>query len=40
LSNYDVTADGRRFLVKMPVQDVAAAPIHVLSNWVEASRHK
>lgn len=40
LSNYDVTADGRRFLLKVPVQDVTAAPIHVLSNWMAASRHK
>jgi hypothetical protein len=40
LSNYDVTADGRRFLLKMPVQDVTASPIHLLSNWVTAARHK
>jgi Tol biopolymer transport system component len=40
LSNYDVTADGRRFLVKVPVQDVTASPVHVLSNWVAALQHK
>jgi Tol biopolymer transport system component len=40
LSNYDVTADGRRFLLKIPVHDVTASPIHVVSKWTTASRHK
>ena len=33
LSNYDVTSDGQRFLVRVPVHDVASAPIHVVTNW-------
>jgi serine/threonine protein kinase/Tol biopolymer transport system component len=33
LSNYDVTLDGHRFLVKEPVHDVTSAPLLVLSNW-------
>jgi Tol biopolymer transport system component/predicted Ser/Thr protein kinase len=37
LSNYDVTADGRRFLLKMPVHDVTSSPIHVLTNWLDAA---
>jgi Tol biopolymer transport system component len=37
LSNYDVTADGRRFLVKVPVNDVTSAPVHVVSNWLTAA---
>ena len=38
LSNYDVTADGGRFLIKVPTHDVASTPIHVLSNWPNAKR--
>ncbi|MEN3336559.1 MAG: eukaryotic-like serine/threonine-protein kinase [Acidobacteriota bacterium] len=34
LSNYDVTADGQRFLVRVPVHDVTSAPIRVLTNWM------
>jgi len=37
-SNYDVTTDGQRFLVKIPVHDVASTPIHLLSNWLGAKR--
>jgi Tol biopolymer transport system component len=33
LSNYDVTIDGQRFLVRVPVHDVTSAPIHVLTSW-------
>ena len=33
MSNYDVTGDGRRFLIKQPVHDVTSAPLLVLSNW-------
>ena len=40
LSNYDVTADGRRFLLKVPVHDVTSSPIHVLSNWLSVSRDR
>jgi hypothetical protein len=38
LSNYDVTADGERFLVKVPTHDVTSTPIHILSNWPNARR--
>jgi serine/threonine protein kinase len=38
LSNYDVTADGQRFLFKIPDHDVTSTPIHVLSNWLAAKR--
>lgn len=34
LSSYDVTVDGRRFLVKLPVQDVTTTPIHVVTGWL------
>ena len=37
LSNYDVTSDGRRFLLKVPVHDVTSAPVHVVSNWLSAA---
>jgi len=33
MSNYNVTADGQRFLLKVPVRDVSSTPIHVLTNW-------
>jgi dipeptidyl aminopeptidase/acylaminoacyl peptidase len=33
LSNYDVTTDGRRFLIKQPVHDVTSAPLLAVSNW-------
>jgi len=38
LSNYDVTADGQRFLVKVPVRDVTSTPIHIVTNWLAASK--
>jgi len=38
LSNYDVTADGERFLIKVPTHDVTSTPIHILSNWPNARR--
>jgi eukaryotic-like serine/threonine-protein kinase len=38
LSNYDVTADGQRFLVKLPIHDVTSSPIHVVTNWTNAKR--
>ena len=38
LSNYDVTTDGQRFLVKVPIRDVTSTPIHLISNWLAASR--
>jgi hypothetical protein len=38
LSNYDVTADGQRFLLKVPVQDVTSTPIHVITNWLAMRR--
>jgi serine/threonine protein kinase len=36
LSSYDVTADGQRFLVKVPVRDVTSTPLHVLTGWLSA----
>ena len=38
LSNYDVTADGQRFLVKTPVHDLSSAPIHVITDWTALTR--
>jgi Tol biopolymer transport system component len=38
LSNYDVTADGQRFLFKLPVHDLTSAPVHVITNWQAESR--
>src|SRR5205814_9825893 len=34
MSNYNVTPDGQRFLLKVPVRDVSSTPIHVLTNWL------
>src|SRR4029450_11473981 len=31
LSNYDVTTDGQRFLLKVPVLDVTTTPSHVIT---------
>ena len=33
MSNYNVTPDGERFLLKVPVRSVSSTPIHVLTNW-------
>jgi hypothetical protein len=38
LSHYNVTPDGQRFLLKVPVRDVTSAPIHLLTNWLSAKR--
>ncbi len=38
LSSYDVSGDGSRFLMKVAVQDVTSAPLHVLANWLTARR--
>ncbi|HLL75094.1 MAG TPA: protein kinase [Pyrinomonadaceae bacterium] len=32
-SPYDVAADGRRFLVKVPAEETAPAPVTVVLNW-------
>ena len=32
---YDVTPDGQRFLVNIPLEWTSAAPITVLTNWTE-----
>jgi hypothetical protein len=32
-SNYDVAADGQRFLVHMRIEPAASAPITVVTNW-------
>ena len=39
MSNYNVTPDGQRFLLKVPVRDVSSTPIHILTDW-RAGRHK
>jgi Tol biopolymer transport system component/predicted Ser/Thr protein kinase len=36
MSNYNVSPDADRFLVKVPVHDVASMPIHLLTNWPAA----
>jgi len=36
MSNYNVSPDADRFLVKVPVHDVASTPIHILTNWPAA----
>jgi dipeptidyl aminopeptidase/acylaminoacyl peptidase len=33
LSNYDVTADARRFLIKVPLRDATSSPIHIVTDW-------
>jgi hypothetical protein len=40
IRNYDVSADGRRFLmVKLPANSGAAAQIVVVQNWFEELKH-
>ena len=38
LSSYDVTADGQRFLFRLPVRDLTSAPLHLLTSWRSSSR--
>jgi Tol biopolymer transport system component len=38
LSSYDVTADGKKFLVKVSLHDVMSQPIQVMTNWTNARR--
>ena len=33
ISNYNVTRDGERFLLKVPVRDVSSTPINILTSW-------
>ena len=33
IQNYDVTPDGSRFLVTMPLQKVRESPLRVILNW-------
>ncbi len=33
VSQYDVTADGQRFLIAMPLESTGDAPITVVLNW-------
>jgi hypothetical protein len=42
LSNYDVTADGQRFLMIKPVaqEGAAATQIHVVLNWFEELKRR
>ena len=36
LNNFDVTADGQRFIMPIPTEDNANPPIIVVTNWQEA----
>ena len=38
-SNWDVTADGQRFLFAVPVGENSASPYTVVTNWQEALKH-
>jgi len=38
LSSYDVTNDGQRFLVRVPVHDVGSAPVQVVTDWRSLAR--
>jgi hypothetical protein len=38
-SPYDVAADGRRFLVKVLVEETAPAPVTVVLNWASDLKH-
>jgi Tol biopolymer transport system component/tRNA A-37 threonylcarbamoyl transferase component Bud32 len=40
LDEYAVTADGERFLVKMPVQEDQDAEINVILNWTSLARRR
>jgi hypothetical protein len=35
---YDVSPDGQRFIVNMPLEWTSAAPITVVTNWTEKLR--
>ncbi|MDZ4259979.1 MAG: protein kinase, partial [Gemmatimonadales bacterium] len=37
---YDVTPDGSRFLVVMPIEQPGVQPVHVILNWLEHMRTK
>ena len=32
-AQYDVTRDGQRFLINVPLEDTASSPITVVVNW-------
>jgi hypothetical protein len=32
-NHYDVTADGKRFLINTPVREAASAAINIVVNW-------
>ena len=36
IMRFDVTADGRRFVIPIPVEDQADLPITIVTNWQEA----
>jgi len=36
---YDVTADGKRFLLAQPLEDSASVPITVIMNWPALLQH-
>ena len=39
IENWDVTPDGARFLVTMPVEKTRESPLHVILNWPEALKN-
>jgi hypothetical protein len=39
-SQYDVSADGQRFLIKVPVEQANSAPITVMLNWPAVLNNK
>jgi Tol biopolymer transport system component len=39
-SQYDVSADGQRFLIKVPVDQANSAPINIILNWTAVLNNK
>jgi hypothetical protein len=35
-AQYDITADGKRFLVNIPVEQPEVAPLTLVQNWAAA----
>jgi hypothetical protein len=40
LQEYDVSADGQRFLINMTVSEAAASPISIVLNWQEELKQR
>jgi hypothetical protein len=36
---YSVSADGQRFLIKLPIEESAAPPMTVVMNWAAALKN-